>query len=1005
MCGASNNAGLHAFFYVKDKINFKYEAHINLLYQVNIMELSNNNNGKPNAYTSYQTKYFAWELSRKRNASDEDKFTSVLSEAKVDLNPHQIEAALFAFRSPLSKGAILADEVGLGKTIEAALVISQHWAERKRHILIISPATLRKQWSVELEDKFYIPSLILEKKLFNKILNDTYKNPFDNTDSVIICSYPFARKNIDHINRVNWDLVVIDEAHALRNVYKSNNKTGLALKNGLQDFKKLLLTATPLQNDIKELYGMISIIDNDYFGNLPSFSAQYNKVALRNEETYLDLRRRILPIVHRTLRSQVQAYVKYTNRIPLVQEYFPTAKELELSVRINKYLEKTDSFGLPNSQRNLISLILYKLLASSTLAIAGTLESIILRLENLITNNNANIGEDLASNYEEYDNYQDEWMDEESEDDNAIVEKKVLTPQDIEEIKLEINELKDIHKLALSISSNSKGTCLLNALRLGFEHMDSMNASRKALIFTESRRTQEYLYNLLEENGYSGKIVLFNGSNNDIKSKEIYNEWLEKYKNTSRVTGSKTADKRQALVEYFKDNAQIMIATEAAAEGINLQFCSVIVNYDLPWNPQRVEQRIGRCHRYGQKYDVVVVNFINKSNRADQRVYELLDQKFNLFKGVFGASDEVLGSIGNGVDFEKRILAIYQQCRTTEDIDRAFDNLQEELRDDIESSLQQTKVSLFENFDEEVIEKLKIRESKDTSLLNKHSQLLWKLTCGVLGSDIIVNSNDKYEFVLYHSPISGIPVGLYNFDKDNSKGYNYRISHPLAQWVVNKAKQSETSAAVVEFDYSCNDAIISILKQNVGNTGYLTFRVVRYNSLNEVEEHILLAATDKYGNKMERDFAVRLLSLPAKIVSYQDSLTIEKLSDIIETEQDNLLEWLEVRNSDMITSEITKVENWAEDNRKALQQKLTELDKAIDEKNSEFVSERNIRKKLAIQKEKDALNDKRDAAWREYDQKREELKKDKNKIISHLYELADGNMEIVDEYTIKWIII
>lgn len=458
------------------------------------------------------------------------------------------------------------------------------------------------------------------------------------------------------------------------------------------------------------------------------------------------------------------------------------------------------------------------------------------------------------------------------------------------------------------------------------------------------------------------------------------------------------------MVEYFKDNAQIMIATEAAAEGINLQFCSLIVNYDLPWNPQRVEQRIGRCHRYGQKYDVVVVNFINKSNRADQRVYELLDQKFNLFKGVFGASDEVLGSIGNGVDFEKRILAIYQQCRTTEDIDRAFDKLQEELRDDIEDSLRQTKVSLFENFDEEVIDKLKIRETKDSTLLDKYNLLLWELTCGVLNSNIRINSSNRYEFTLYNSPIKEIPTGIYSFDKDTSAGYNYRISHPLAQWIVNKAKKEDTPCATIEFDYSGKGNIITILKQNIGNSGYLTFRVVRYNSLNEEEEHILLAATDKYGNKMERDFAMRLLSLPAKVVSYEDTIIADELGEIIETEQDNLLEKLELRNSDLITTEITKVENWAEDNRKALQQKLTELDKAIDEKNNEFVSERNIRKKLAIQKEKDALNDKRDAAWREFDQKREELKKDKNKIISHLYELADGKMEIVDEYTIKWII-
>ncbi|MFD2838881.1 helicase-related protein [Azotobacter vinelandii] len=127
----------------------------------------------------------------------------------------------------------------------------------------------------------------------------------------------------------------------------------------------------------------------------------------------------------------------------------------------------------------------------------------------------------------------------------------------------------------------------------------------------------------------------------------------------------KTADTRAALVEHFKERGTIMIATEAGAEGINLQFCSLVINYDLPWNPQRIEQRIGRCHRYGQKHDVVVVNFVDRSNEADARVYQLLSQKFKLFEGVFGASDEVLGAIGSGVDFERRIAAIYQKLPRT----------------------------------------------------------------------------------------------------------------------------------------------------------------------------------------------------------------------------------------------------------------------------------------------------------------------------------------------------
>ena len=154
--------------------------------------------------------------------------------------------------------------------------------------------------------------------------------------------------------------------------------------------------------------------------------------------------------------------------------------------------------------------------------------------------------------------------------------------------------------------------------------------------------------------------MLFNGTNTSAQAQQVYTDLVAAHAGTDRITGSRTADTRAALVEHFRDSARIMIATEAGAEGINLQFCSLVINYDLPWNPQRIEQRIGRCHRYGQKHDVVVVNFIDRSNAADRRVYELLAQKFQLFEGVFGASDEVLGTIGSGVDFERRIADIYQ---------------------------------------------------------------------------------------------------------------------------------------------------------------------------------------------------------------------------------------------------------------------------------------------------------------------------------------------------------
>ena len=160
---------------------------------------------------------------------------------------------------------------------------------------------------------------------------------------------------------------------------------------------------------------------------------------------------------------------------------------------------------------------------------------------------------------------------------------------------------------------------------------------------------------------------------------------------------------RSAFVDEFADGASIMIATESAAEGVNLQFCSLVVNYDLPWNPQRIEQRIGRCHRYGQQHDVVVINFVNRANEADQRVFELLNEKFKLFDGVFGTSDEVLGALESGIDFEKRINDIHKRCRSSEaNPTRPSINSRRKSNEQITATLQTARTKLLENFDEDV---------------------------------------------------------------------------------------------------------------------------------------------------------------------------------------------------------------------------------------------------------------------------------------------------------------
>lgn len=652
--------------------------------------------------TAYHARYFAEELTKRSSSESIDSLTSALADAQVALNPHQIEASLFAFRSPLSRGAILADEVGLGKTIEAGILLSQRWAERRRKLLVICPANLRKQWSQELQDKFFLPSAILESKTFNEDIKRGNLNPFDQP-RIVLCSYQFARSKSPYIRQTAWDLVVIDEAHRLRNVYKPTNKIANAIKDSLSDRHKLLLTATPLQNSLLELYGLVSIVDEHVFGDIRSFRSQFSR--MNSAADYQALKQRIRPVCQRTLRKQVLQYVSYTNRHALVQEFFPNNDELRLYNLVSDYLQTQRLYALPASQRQLMTLILRKLLASSTYAISDTLAGLADKLEKIertqdaAANPPAEIDPSVADNFESLPEIEDEWLsDEEDDAENGDGSQpkpvELLSPEQREELRKEKERLREFHVLAKSIVQNSKGEVLLTALRKGFEAASKAQAAsgngvlqQKAIIFTESRRTQEYLYRLLEQSDFGGKIVLFNGTNSDSKSAEIYRNWLERNKGTDRVTGSPSADKRAALIEYFRDEANIMIATEAAAEGINLQFCNLVVNYDMPWNPQRIEQRIGRCHRYGQKYDVVVVNFLNRSNAADVRVYQLLAEKFRLFDGIFGASDEVLGAIESGVDFEKRIVDIYQRCRTPEQISLEFDKLQ----DDLESEISEAK--------------------------------------------------------------------------------------------------------------------------------------------------------------------------------------------------------------------------------------------------------------------------------------------------------------------------
>ena len=737
-------------------------------------------------------------------------------------------------------------------------MLSQKWAERKRRVLVITPSNLRKQWFQELTEKFFLPCRILEARSYNTAIKQGQFRPFEAPD-IVICSYRFAKSKAGDVHAMAWDLVVIDEAHRLRNVYKPANVIANTLKLALAGKHKLLLTATPLQNSLLELFGLVSFIDEHTFGDLKSFREQFAN--LNQDQVFETLKSRLKPVCHRTLRRQVTAYIPYTKRLPLVEEFTPEESEDRLYRVVSEYLQRDNLQALPASQRSLMTLVLRKLLASSTFAIAGALTSISNRLKAKLRKQEPteSLEEELDRDYESLDETAEEWVEEETVE--------VLTEADRKALEQEIADLDAFAQLAASIDHNAKGKALLKALGIAFAKATELGAAQKAIIFTESRRTQSYLLRLLADSPFAEGIVLFNGSNTDDRSKLIYSQWLECEQGTDRVTGSRSTDMRSALVDYFREQGRIMIATEAGAEGINLQFCSLVVNYDLPWNPQRIEQRIGRCHRYGQKHDVVVVNFLNRKNAADQRVFELLSEKFHLFEGVFGASDEVLGAIESGVDFEKRIAAIYQRCRKPEGIQTAFDQLQLELNFEITESMTRTRQQLLENFDDEVREKLKVRDEASKAYLNRYELLLMQLTRHELigHAEFLGDSSFRLNAPPFPEKASDIPLGLYELPRRSGEAHLYRLNHPLAEAVVAQAKSRALPLAEVHFDYGQHEGKVTLLRPFVGQSGWLSLSLFSVESLDQAEDHLIFAAGTEDGQVLDEEVAARLLTLPGSV--------------------------------------------------------------------------------------------------------------------------------------------
>lgn len=941
------------------------------------------------SYTPFHSQYLAHRITLE--GVGDEAFVKSLSTARVDMNPHQVDAALFALQSPLSNGVILGDEVGLGKTIEACLVIAQKWAERKRRVLLIVPASLRKQWAQELREKFSFDSVILDARTYRERIKSGVCRPFEAENAVIIASYEFAAGKADEVAVIDWDLVIYDEAHRLRNVYKkSGSKRAKKLKEALQSPFKMLLTATPLQNSLMELYGLVSMIDDHHFGDQYSFRTMYTG-ARASPATLSVLKSRLALVCLRTLRRQVveAGHINFTKRLVRTFDFEPGNEEVLLYEQVSSFLQRKDTIAFGDRANHLVVLIARKILGSSTFSISQFLQGIITRLEE-----KRRIDESMLDDIDTVDELAEEWEEEDGTGRTDPAIDPVL-------LEAEIAELKGYRDLALSIGSNAKGEKLVEKLPEILAEIVKRGGQEKAVIFTESVRTQKYLSEMLTANGFDGRVVLMNGSNNDAGSKAIYADWLTRHQGTDAISGSKSADMKAAIVEAFKgDRKSILVSTESGAEGINLQFCSLVVNFDLPWNPQRIEQRIGRCHRYGQKLDVTVVNFLNRKNKAEARVYELLEKKFKLFEGVFGVSDEVLGTIERGIDFERKVLAIVQEARSDEEVQLSFDLLQEEMEEKIDADMLDARKKLMEHMDQDVVSRLKTRKGMIEGSLNEFTRRLITLARAELPDAIFHDEQSPrfdYEGKTYTT----------EWPLADEKGWQFfRLADGnLAETLVNQAKERQLDIRCLRFDHSAYPNVIADVKALGGKAGWLKLSKLSIKTPQSVREHIVAACITDDGEEVHRETVDRFFLIPASNNGAPSTpFPDEELLGVEAAQQKAIIEEAQQQNAEWLDAETDKLDAYADDLEKAAEVEIKEIDVEIKaarkalRSNTAMTMADKLTEKRRIQR----LESKRDDMKLKTFERRKKIRDEVNQMLDDIALSMDTVPVLEPMFSIRW---
>ena len=423
---------------------------------------------------------------------------------------------------------------------------------------------------------------------------------------------------------------------------------------------------------------------------------------------------------------------------------------------------------------------------------------------------------------------------------------------------------------------------------------------------------------------------------------------------------------RQAIIDYFREEGKILIATGAGAEGLNLQFCSMVINYDLPWNPQVVEQRIGRCHRFGQKFDVAVINFLSSTNIVEQRIYELLSTKFKVFNDIFGSSDSILGTLEDGIDLQNSIISIYTKCRTIEEINRAFDIIQEQYKDIIDESMEKTRQELIDNFDEDLQVYFTNVLDNTKASVNKTEMLFWELTKIILNDKAVFNEfNKSFKYNEEQYMLSSNEVKSY---------INYNMISSLGTKVINTASKIENDSGKIIFDITNYPYQITTISELKGKKGYISFNKVEISSF-ENEEYLFSIGFLEDGTQLDQEIISKLFRLNTKEiidVTIPSSVKDKLILDSNQYAKKILIE-SEERNNSLLNEEISKINKWAEDKIESVQLKVEMM--------------RNERKNL--QKQSDIA-----ASSYEKQQIEEEILRLSRKIKTAWLELADAEEDI-----------